>query len=155
MIHLPSSVIIYGIVGGMSLVLFATIFVWLLKLSSPTNATYAKVMRIIGGWWIIGGVLSFALLIGQLGLILLFLIVSLLGLKEFLSVKKSEFVRTTVFVCVSMIAIAHYVFLLLYWHNFFLFIVPLVSFIYLPFFFLLRRKVTGLVESLWATQSAL
>jgi phosphatidate cytidylyltransferase len=154
MIHFPSSAILYGIAGGISLLSFATVFTWLLRLSSPKNSTYSKVLRIIAGWWIIGGVLSFALLIGQVGLILLFLIVSLLGLKEFLSVKKSEFVGTTVFVCVCLLTIAHYTFILLGWKNFFLFIVPLMSFIYLPFFFLLRRKVSGLVESLWATQSA-
>lgn len=155
MFQLPATNILYGIAGGLSVLFLATVVAWALRLAKPHNATFPKVLRIVGGWWIIGGVLAFALLIGQLGLILLFLIVSLLGLKEFLGVKKTEFMGTTGFTCACLLAIAHFGFILLGWHNFFLFIVPVMSFIYLPFFFLLRRKMDGLLDSLWRTQSAL
>jgi phosphatidate cytidylyltransferase len=144
-----------GILGGFGFLALATVFTFLLRISNPANPTPQKVMRIIGGWWIIAGVLAFALLLGLKGLVFLFLIVSLLGLKEFLSARKSEFVNMPVLVALSLLTVAHYGFILFNWKNFFLFIVPVMGFIYLPFFFLMRRKVDGLLNSLWATQSAL
>jgi phosphatidate cytidylyltransferase len=140
---------------GLGFLLLATTLTVLLKLFRPQNVTYPKVLKIIGGWWIIGALIVFSLLLGERGLILLFLIASLLALKEYLSLQQLEFVRTPELVGMSLLTIVHYSFLLLGWKNFFLFIVPLFSFIYLPFFFLSRRKIQGLIANLWSAQSGL
>ncbi len=143
------------VAAGFGFLFLATIVTSALRFFQPQNPTYSKVLKIIGGWWIIGGLIAFSLLLGERGLILLFLIASLLSLKEYLSVQQLEFVRTPELVGMSLLTLVHYSFLLLGWKNFFLFIVPLFSFIYLPFFFLSRRKIQGLIANLWSAQSGL
>lgn len=144
-----------GITFGLLLILGATVLTFLLRSRNRENETYPKVLKIIGGWWIISAILVFTILIGGHGLTLLFLILSLLGLREFLAARKSEFITTPVLVALSLLTVAHYSFIVLGWKTFYLFIVPVMGFIYLPFFFLLRRRVTDLLSSLWAAQSGL
>lgn len=144
-----------AVASGLTFLFLATLFTWAMRISNPQNLTFEKVLKIIGGWWIIGGVITFALFLGNNGLVLLFLIASLLALKEYLSIQKLEFVKTPELVGMSVLTVVHYGFLLLEWKNFFLFIVPLFSFIYLPFLFLSRRKIHGLVNNLWSAQSGL
>ena len=50
---------------------------------------------------------------------------------------------------------AHYTFIFVEWKNFFLFIVPIMTYIYLPFLILSHRKIDGLIQNLWAAQSGL
>jgi phosphatidate cytidylyltransferase len=140
---------------GFMLLGLATILTYLLSFLLPQSQTFPKVKKIIGGWWIISALLAFAVLLGQIGIVLLFLIASLIALKEFIDIQKLEFVKTREMVAMSLVTVVHYSFIILGWKNFFLFIVPLMSFIYLPFFFLARRKIDGLVQNLWSAQCGL
>jgi phosphatidate cytidylyltransferase len=144
-----------GIVFGLLLLVGATLLTFFLRSRNRENEAYPKVLKIIGGWWIISAILIITILIGGHGLTLLFLLLSLLGLREFLAARNSEFINTPVIVALSLLTVAHYSFIILNWKTFFLFIVPVMSFIYLPFLFLLRRRVTDLLSSLWAAQSGL
>ena len=53
------------------------------------------------------------------------------------------------------LTIAHYSFISLGWKNFYLFIVPVMSYIYFPLLFLSRRKIDGLIQNLWVVQSGI
>lgn len=154
--HFETNPFILKIIGcGYGLLIFATVISYIFRHLKPQNQTFPKVLKIIGGWWIICALLTFSILLGQHGIVLLFLIASLLGLREYLSVQKLEFVRTPELAAMAVLTVAHYSFIILGWKNIFLFIVPLMSFIFLPYFFLARRKINGLIQNLWASQSAL
>jgi phosphatidate cytidylyltransferase len=145
----------YCIGGGYVFLTLVTIMIRLLKTRSPSNKTFAKTWEILGGWWIIISLLSLACLLGSIGLILLFLLASLVGLKEFLSVQQLSLIGGIESIGMFLLAIAHYTFLFLEWKTFFLFVVPVMTYVYLPFFLIARRRIDGLVQNLWATQSGL
>jgi phosphatidate cytidylyltransferase len=155
MLNHLSPLLIYGLVGGFSFLICATLFTAVMKTRQPESKTFAKVWEIIGGWWIINSLLGVACLVGSSGLIVLFCFASLLALKEFLDVQKLTFVGPLEKFSLSALVLTHYVFIFLEWKNFFLFIVPVMTYIYLPFIMLSRRKIDGLIPNLWATQSGL
>lgn len=152
---MTNSVLHFSLGGGFAFLIFATIFSWLMKTRQPENKTSSKVWEIIGGWWIINLLLGMACLTGSTGLTALFCIASLLALNEYLAVQKLTFVGALEMFAMAVLVLVHYTFLFLQLKNFFLFIVPVMTYIYLPFLMLSRRKIEGLIQNLWATQSGL
>lgn len=148
-------VVLFGVLSGLSFLILATVITVVLKNRKPENTTFPKVLLIIKGWWIIATVLSIALLTGRAGFVLLTLVVSLKGVHEFLSIKRSQFLKPSLFIILTLLTTSHYSFLFLGWKNFFLFIVPTMTFIFLPLYFLIHRTIRGLIKDLWRTQSAI
>lgn len=149
------SILIYSLGGGFAFLICVTAFAAWMKIRKPENKTFAKVWEIVGGWWIINGLLGIACLAGSNGLIALFCAASLLALNEFVAVQKLAFVGAFEKLAMTLLVLAHYTFLFLQLKNFFLFIVPVMTYIYLPFMMLSRRRIDGLIQNLWATQSGL
>ncbi|MDX1926482.1 MAG: phosphatidate cytidylyltransferase [Pirellulaceae bacterium] len=148
-------ILVNSLLCGFAFLICVTVFSAWMKMRRPDNKTFAKVWEIVGGWWIINLLLSAACLVGSRGLIVLFFCVSLLALHEFLKVQKLSLVGASEKLAMVVLAVAHYTFIFLEWKNFFLFIVPVMTYIYLPFFVLSRRKIDGLIQNLWAAQSGL
>ena len=148
-------ILVNTLLCGFAFLICVTVFTAWMKARKPDNKTFAKVWEIVGGWWIINVLLSIACLAGSRGLIALFLFVSLLALHEFLNIQKLTLVGSFERVAMVALALAHYTFVFLEWKNFYLFIVPIMTYIYLPFFVLSRRKIDGLIQNLWAAQSGL
>ncbi len=148
-------ILFYTLLCGFGFLIAATVFTGWMKVRRPNNKTFPKVWEIIGGWWIINGLLAAACLAGSRGLIALFFAVSLLALYEFLHVQKLTFVGNFEKTAMAGLVLAHYTFIYLGWKNFFLFIVPVMTYVYLPFLMLSRRKIDGLIQNLWAAQSGL
>jgi phosphatidate cytidylyltransferase len=140
---------------GFLFLLAVTIAFAVLKSKNPSNKTFSKVWEILGGWWIIISLLSIACLAGSNGLIVLFFAASLLALKEFLGVQKPSLIGRAETIGMILLTLFHYLFLFLQWKNVFLFLVPVMTYVYLPFFLLARRKIDGLIYNLWSAQSGL
>lgn len=143
------------LVGGFSLLATSTLVVAYLKTAHRENPLFAKVWTIITGWWIIAVLLAIACCFGFQGLVCLFCLCSLLALKEFFAIQKLRFVGPLEWVCIVALTVCHYAFISVGWKNFYLFIVPVMSYVYLPFLFLSRRKIDGLVQNLWVVQSGI
>jgi phosphatidate cytidylyltransferase len=150
-----SPLVLKSIAGGFGVLLASTCWTAGLKWRNPNSSSVAKVWKIIGGWWIISLLLGAACLAGSTGLTILFCLASLLAIKEYLVVQKLAFIGRVEWLVIGMLVVIHYVFLWLGWKTFFLFIVPVMGYIYLPFLMLSRRKIEGLVHNLWTTQSGL
>ena len=149
-----SPVVERSIVGGVGLLVFATAVSLFLRARAPENLTFQKVVVIIQGWWIIVTFLVAALALGHTGVTILFLVLSLMALKEYLNVANLKVFGTPHIVAVVALTFVHYYFVLAEVKNFFFSILPIVTFIFLPMLFLAERKITNLLSSLWATQSA-
>jgi phosphatidate cytidylyltransferase len=132
-----------------------TISVAIFRNVSPGNPTMDKVWSILGGWWIIGLVVGLACWFGSNGLTLLFCAASLVALNEFIRVQRLRYFGPIENVFLVLLVMAHYAFILLGWKNFYFLILPLVTFVYLPFFLLRQRQIDGMVHNLWAAQSGL
>ena len=148
-------ILVNSLLCGFAFLIFVTAFTAWMKARQPDNKTFVKVWEIVGGWWIINVLLSIACLAGSRGLIALFFFVSLIALHEFLSVQKLTLVGALEWGAMVVLTLAHYTFVFLEWKNFYLFIVPVMTYIYLPFFVLSRRKIDGLIQNLWAAQCGL
>ncbi len=153
MIENLDPVVFYCLIGGFSFLIAVTILVALSKAYWPENKTLGKVWQILGGWWLLSVLLGTACLVGSTGLVIFFFFVSLLGLKEFLDAQKLSFVGPLEKLALVAIVTAHYTFIFLGLKNFYLFILPLMTYVYVPFLMLRRRKIDDLVQNLWATQS--
>ena len=155
MLELKNLVVLYSLVGGFAFLTCVTVGTAVFKAIRPESKLAVKIWGILGGWWIINVLLGGACLFGSNGLIALFCVASLLALREFIVVQKLSFIgKPEVTAMLTLVAI-HYLFLFLGVKNFFLFVVPVVTYIFLPFLMLSRRKIDGLVHNLWASQSGI
>jgi phosphatidate cytidylyltransferase len=135
--------VVYALVGGFAFLLCATLVTLWMKTHRPDDLMIAKVWSIIGGWWIINLLLGSACLAGSNGLIALFFIASLVALWEFLVVHRLSFVGWFEVSAMFVLVVAHYTFIFLELKHFYLFIVPVMTYIYLPFMLLARQSKKG------------
>lgn len=138
---IDSTVLTLFICIGGSLVL-ATIIAAILGFANrgKTNSTLRNLNQRIAAWWAMAIGLAVTLLIGETAVIVLFLVLSFLALREFLTIApthRSD--HKTLVWLVYVIPLINYWFLWEHWYGAFAVLIPVYAFLFLP----IRNALAG------------
>ncbi len=146
------------LLGGVGVILIlATAIAWLLswRLRAPKHEELLTNLRQrIYAWWVMIAVLFGSLAIGELATILLFVVLSLLALREFLTLAPvpSRRVMTAVLICAALI---HFALLMKHWYGFYSVFIPVYVFLFLPAAAALTGRTAGFLTRTAIAQWAL
>lgn len=134
-----------GVLGASSLSLLAGILgflvlatviseVWYRAATKPgLNATLLNVRQRVYAWWLMVGVLAGVLALGETVTLALFLVLSLLALKEFMALLPSQERDRRAFMWImGVITPLHYWFVWEHWYGMYAIFVPVYAFLFVP-----------------------
>lgn len=127
-------------IGG--ILVLATIIAAILGFANrgKTNSTLRNLNQRIAAWWAMAIGLAVTLLIGETAVIVLFLVLSFLALREFLTIApthRSD--HKTLVWLVYVIPLINYWFLWEHWYGAFVVLIPVYAFLFLP----IRNALAG------------
>ena len=115
--------------------------------SAGLRETLANVRQRILAWWVMVGVLAASLALGELATVVLFLILSLLALREFSAlVPREERDRRALVWIVAVVAPLHFWFVLEHWYGMFAIFIPVYAFLFLPALLALSGRTRGFLH---------
>jgi phosphatidate cytidylyltransferase len=122
--------------GILGLLIVAQLVAWGLSLritSDGGRATLANAVARIRAWWLMAAVFAASLLVGRLGSVVLFGLLSFLALREFLTLTPTRRAdHQVLFWSFFVIAPLHYVFLARNWYGMFAIFIPVYGFLFVP-----------------------
>ncbi len=146
------------LLGGVGvLLILATATAWLLtwRLRAPKHEELLTNLRQrIYAWWVMIAVLFGSLALGELAAILLFGTLSLLALREFLTLAPMGSRRVLTAVVIGA-AVIHYALLMKHWYGFYSVFIPVYVFLFLPAAAALTGRTTGFLTRTAIAQWAL
>lgn len=122
--------------GILGLLVVATVIGWLIskrELSEGARATVANARQRINAWWVMSAVFGMALLSGLGGAVLLFFLLSLLALREFITLTPT--VRAdhgTLFWLFFVMTPVQYLLVWAGWYGLFVIFIPVYGFLFIP-----------------------
>ena len=124
------------LIGGIVVLLaFASVAGWVLQQrtsSAEGRATVANINARIRAWWVLAGLFTLSLVTGPLGSILLFSVVSLLALREFVTLAPTRLGdHRTLFWSFFVITPVQYYLVWIGWYGLFSILIPVYAFIIL------------------------
>lgn len=153
LIHDPQSRVIVG--GMLAVLLLASAIGLLMKLKFRDEANRDLIANLnarINAWWVIVIIFFVAILIGRIGAIVLFALVSFLALREFITLtptKRGD--HDALFWVFFVITPVHYALLAINWLAFFLIFIPVYAYIFVP----IRNAIAGDTNSFLARTAAI
>lgn len=101
--------------------------------SDSARATLANARQRIGAWWVMSGVFGFALVAGAQGSLFLFFILSLLALREFITLTPTlRADHGTLFWSFFVIAPIQYLLISIGWYGLYSIFIPVYAFLFVP-----------------------
>ncbi|GAA3291385.1 phosphatidate cytidylyltransferase [Arthrobacter citreus] len=145
------------LLGGVVVVLvLATVTAWLLGRRLGSTGTIVNLKQRINAWWLMVALIGAVLAAGETVTILLFLLLSLLALREFITISPTGRGDHKVLVwLVFIIPALHYWFLWEHWYGMFSVFIPVYAFLFLPTRNALAGQTTGFLQRTAAIQWAL
>lgn len=126
--------LVFGGILGL-LIVASLVSAWLgtrLK-SDSARATLANARQRIGAWWVMSGVFGFALVVGAKGSLFLFFILSLLALREFITLTPTlRADHGTLFWSFFVIAPIQYLLISIGWYGLYSIFIPVFVFLFVP-----------------------
>lgn len=122
------------LVGVIAVLIVATAVAWILtwRLSAPRHEDLLTNLRQrINAWWVMIAVLFGALAAGETATIIMFGVLSLLALREFLTLAPDSVRRALTAVAV-VAAVIHYALVWSHWYGFYSVFIPVYAFLLLP-----------------------
>jgi phosphatidate cytidylyltransferase len=114
-----------------------------LSLRSASADLWQKRMASLKTWWAIAILFCLALLFGRVGGVLLFALVSLLAVKEFMTLTRVEYIDWRVVGLTYLLVALNYAWILLAWHELFVVFLPLAGLLMLAIRMVARDRATG------------
>lgn len=125
--------VFFGILG---LLIVATVVSAVLATrlkSDSARATLANARQRINAWWVMSAVFGFALVVGPKGSLLLFLLLSLLALREFITLTPTlRADHGTLFWSFFVIAPLQYLLIAIGWYGLYSIFIPVYAFLFVP-----------------------
>lgn len=142
MIGLIDSTVLTLFIGIGGILVLATIIAAILGFANrgKTHSTLQNLNQRIAAWWAMAIGLAVTLLIGETAVIVLFLVLSFLALREFLTIApthRSD--HKTLVWLVYIIPLINYWFLWEHWYGAFAVLIPVYAFLFLP----IRNALAG------------
>ncbi|MCC3270980.1 phosphatidate cytidylyltransferase [Arthrobacter gengyunqii] len=145
------------LLGGVVVVLVvATVIAWLLGRRLGPMSTIVNLKQRINAWWLMVALIGAVLAAGETVTIVLFLLLSLLALREFITISPTGRGDHKVLVwLVFIIPAVHYWFLWEHWYGMFSVFIPVYAFLFLPTRNALAGQTAGFLQRTAAIQWAL
>ncbi|GAB3624003.1 phosphatidate cytidylyltransferase [Mariniluteicoccus endophyticus] len=104
------------------------------KLSADHHAGLVQNLRLrIGAWWMMIGVIAGALALGETATVVMFALLSLLALREFITISPTTQKDHHALVWMFWVALPiHYLAVWQHWYGFFAIFIPVYAFLFLP-----------------------
>ena len=131
---------LFSVIGGILVVASVIAVILGLRNRGKHSPTLKNLNQRIGAWWIMAIGLAVTLMIGETAVIILFLILSFLALREFLTISpthRSD--HKTLIWLVYVIPLINYWFLWEHWYGAFAVLIPVYAFLFLP----IRNALAG------------
>ena len=137
--------------GGVGCILVvATIVGWILSLrvtSDAGRATVANLNARTRAWWVMVAVFGAALAMGHKGVVVLFGLLSFLGLREFITLTPTRpGDHRALFWAFFIITPAQYYFVATHWYGLFSIFIPVYAFLFLPVRSAIAGECNGFLE---------
>lgn len=145
------------LLGGVVVVLvIASLTAWLLGRRLGATSTITNLKQRINAWWLMVALIGAVLAAGETLTIILFLLLSLLALREFITISPTGRGDHKVLVwLVFIIPAIHYWFLWEHWYGMFSVFIPVYAFLFLPARNALAGKTKNFLQRSAAIQWAL
>jgi phosphatidate cytidylyltransferase len=122
-----------GVIGVLSLATMVGVFLKSRIKSGTPHPTIENLNDRINAWWLIIAFIGLGLILGHLGIILLFALASFLALREFYTVAPTRPSDHKSLLFAFLVALpAQYVFVWMQWHEMFTIFIPVIAFLLLP-----------------------
>ena len=122
----------------------ATIIGWIMKKLAKTEKNFLTIANLnyrIYSWWIMVGILTICCLMGKLGTTILFMVISFLALREFITITPTGIAdHRTLFWAFFLILPGHYWLLYNNWYGMFVIFIPVYAFLFLSIRSVLRDE---------------
>lgn len=158
MIGLIDATVLKLFLGIGAILVLASVIAGILSYANrgKTSSTLKNLNQRIWAWWIMAFGLAITLLIGETAVIILFLLLSFLALREFLTIApthRSD--HKTLVWLVYVIPVINYWFLWEHWYGAFAVLIPVYAFLFLPIRNALAGDTNGFLQRAALIQWAL
>ncbi|WP_150460717.1 phosphatidate cytidylyltransferase [Nesterenkonia ebinurensis] len=145
------------LLGGVVIILImASAAAWILKSRLGATGTITNLTQRINAWWLMAAVIGAVLAAGETVTIVLFLLLSLLALREFITISPTTRGDHKVLVwLVFIIPAVHYWFMWEHWYGMFSVFIPVYAFLFLPARNALAGQTKGFLQRSATIQWAL
>lgn len=110
--------------------IFATVLTW--YLDKKKNGKLKEIKLRIQSWWIISFLTILSIIIGKMGVVIYFGVISFMGIHEYLKIVPQRDSDTALRWSIYLALLGQYYFVLTEWYNMFLVFIPVYVFLYLP-----------------------
>ncbi len=145
MFNLNSSVLT-GIGGLYSILVFASVFVYLLRKKKP-DQDYTELIQRIRSWWIIITLFSFALITTRIVAVIFLAFVCFLALKEYLSLASTRRADRRVLFWAYLAIPVQFYWVYINWYGMFIIFIPVYMFLFLPMRMIIIGETKGFLKS--------
>lgn len=138
-----SSKVLYLLIGIISILVIASVIGFTFKMTKVALNSKSFVDNFnsrVKAWWVIFGVFAVATLIGDLGAIILFALISFLALREFITITPTTRAdHKALFWTFFIIMPLQYYFIYNDWYGMFVLLIPVYAFLFIP----IRMVIAG------------
>lgn len=103
-------------------------------------------------WWVMIGILAVGLALGETALVVLFAVLSFIGLREMAKLIPEASTDRSVLAWLTLLAALHWFFVWRHWYGMFAIFIPVYAFLFLPAVAALRARVDGFLGRTAAAQ---
>lgn len=148
----PAATLLLGTLGVLVVAsLLVLVISW--RLRDPRHAALTLNLRQrTAAWWVMIGILGAGLLLGETALVLLFAVLSFVGLREMMRLVHPEDADRGLTGWLVAVTALHYFFVWRHWYGMFAIFIPVYAFMFLPAIAALRAKVAGFLPRAAAVQ---
>ena len=147
--------LIWAFLGVLGLLAVSSLIGWMIKLAVKRPETQAAIRNLnarIGAWWVMSAIFGLTLLVGPVGSLVLFGILSLLALREYVTLLPSRRAdHRTLFWSFFIFTPLQYLLIGIHWYGMFAILIPVYAFLFVP----TRLAIAGDTESFLSRASAI
>lgn len=132
------------LLGAAAVLVMATVVVLLVswRLSGERHQSLTRDLKQrTWAWWIMIGVLALGLAVGETAIVVLFAVLSFIGLREMLRLLPEEDADRSLMPSLIVITALHYLFVWRHWYGMFAIFIPVYAFLFLPAVSALRARI--------------
>jgi len=139
--------LVWAFSGVLGLLTVSSLLGWAIKLAvkrPEAQATIGNLNARIGAWWVMSAIFGLTLAVGQIGSLVLFGMMSLLALREYVTLLPTRRAdHRTLFWSFFIFTPAQYFLIGIHWYGLFAILVPVYAFLFIP----TRLALAGDTES--------
>ncbi len=126
------------------IVLASTVMFFIAKKSPQKD--YTELNARINSWWVMFGIVSVCVFLGEMALICLFAVISFLALNEYFSLNNKTLTDKPLKTCAYIAIPIQYFWVSIEWYGLFVIFIPVYMFLFIPFVKVFRGETEGFLK---------